>query len=278
MARAKRHHYVPRGLSKNFADDLEQLWYAYRTSTVGVYSKPELRNIRTCFYRKDLYTIHENGQKSDFVERSFFGPADDLLARTIASLLPLLRLGRVPKLSMPEARLIREFAMLLTTRTPDFLDELDVDDAVDYMRKSFLDEFPDGEEWLRMYLDEVAVRQTAIVESLTRPPKRSLDELDQNFSIAWARTPPNREFILGSTMVYRQGGTTSTQLTEPNLEMWMPISRHFAIVLHRTSNELGEVFTVPVAWLRSFNESVAARSLQIASVNPSLIRTMRRMK
>jgi len=83
MAQSSRHHYIPRFLIKNFADERKLLW---------VYNKKEKRILKTqqspksIFFEWDRNLFDVNGELVDNIEK-MYGEVDNLLARTLESIL-----------------------------------------------------------------------------------------------------------------------------------------------------------------------------------------------
>jgi hypothetical protein len=83
MAQSSRHHYIPRFLIKNFADERNLLW---------VYNKKEKRIIKTqqspkaIFFEWDRNLFDVNGELVDNIEK-MYGEVDNLLARNLENIL-----------------------------------------------------------------------------------------------------------------------------------------------------------------------------------------------
>lgn len=83
MAQSSRHHYIPRFLIKNFADEKNLLW---------VYNKKEKRILKTqqspkaIFFEWDRNLFDINGTPGDNIEK-MYGEVDNLLARALENIL-----------------------------------------------------------------------------------------------------------------------------------------------------------------------------------------------
>lgn len=116
--RSKKHHFVPRVLQRQFAYEGERIWYAIRDECG--YCAPELRNIASTFRLKDLYTVLVDGQYSDVVEREFYGQIDNYLGEIIPEVLGAFRCGMAPQFRGEALEEIRQCALAMIRRTPDF--------------------------------------------------------------------------------------------------------------------------------------------------------------
>jgi hypothetical protein len=83
MEQSSRHHYIPKFLIKNFADDKNLLW---------VYNKEQKRIVKTpqspkaIFFEWDRNLFEVNGEPGDNIEK-IYGEADNLLATTLENIL-----------------------------------------------------------------------------------------------------------------------------------------------------------------------------------------------
>lgn len=83
MEQSSRHHYIPRFLIKNFADDKNLLW---------VYNKEQKRILKTqqspkaIFFEWDRNLFDVNGKLGDNIEK-MYGEVDNLLAKTLENIL-----------------------------------------------------------------------------------------------------------------------------------------------------------------------------------------------
>lgn len=83
MEQSSRHHYIPRFLIKNFADDKNMLW---------VYNKEQKRIVKTqrspkaIFFEWDRNLFDVNGTLADNIEK-MYADVDDMLSKTLDKIL-----------------------------------------------------------------------------------------------------------------------------------------------------------------------------------------------
>lgn len=83
MEKSSRHHYIPKFLIKNFADDKNLLW---------VYNKEQKKIVKTqqspkaIFFEWDRNLFEVNGEPGDNIEK-MYGEADNLIAATLDNIL-----------------------------------------------------------------------------------------------------------------------------------------------------------------------------------------------
>jgi len=282
--RSKKHHFVPRVLQRQFACEGGRIWYATRNQ--GSYGAPQLRNMESTFRMKDLYTVLVDGQYSDVVEREFYGGIDNYLGEIIPEVLEAFRRGLTPQFRGEALEEIRQCALAMIRRTPDFspaiygTDEERGRDFVDKLISAYLASGTNAQiiESLELELHDPArlrARGRDIRVRATVSPLSTAGEMIREFSIRWAISERRSAFILPSIMSFRIGNGGPTSLANPRVEIWMPISRDLAMVLVR--DKFGKV---PIASLisrarvREVNEHAMKLSTSIGSHSKLLLESL----
>lgn len=281
--RSKKHHFVPQVLQRQFACEGDRIWYATRNQ--GVYGPPQLRNIGSAFRIKNLYTVLVDGQYSDVVEREFYGGIDNYLGEIIPEVLEAFRLGYVPQFRGGALEQIRLCALAMIRRTPDFspaiygTDEQRGRDFVEKLISAHLATGPEVQiEHLYLELRDPAklrARGRDIRVRATVSPMSTAGEMIKEFSVRWAICERGAAFILPSIMSFRIGNGGPTTLSNPRVEIWMPISRELAMVLVR--DKFGKVPTASLIHrtkVREVNEHAMSMSTSIASHSQLLLESL----
>ncbi|MDH5452846.1 MAG: DUF4238 domain-containing protein [Paracoccaceae bacterium] len=239
--RAKKHHFVPKVLQKEFCNTPNKIWYSEKNLSNG-FSKPELRNIESTFRIRDYYTVFVGGRASDMVEREFYGKVDDYLGKLIPDVLSTFARKEVPIFSGNALRSVQRVVFEMIKRTPDFVkkhDEIEIgreiverelatlsDEVESELRRSELTQELQSEAALRMLGRTVRVR-ACIARS------KKIDDALKDFHVRWAISESKHSFVLSSLIAYRIGNGGSNGLVNPMMEIWMPISPKVALVLLR---------------------------------------------
>lgn len=280
--RARKHHIVPQTMQKHFCDDNGQIWFSEKDSH-GSFQKPDQRTPKGAFWQRDYYTVIINGQRSDEIEREFYGSLDNLMGDIIPKFLERLERREAPAMepALEESMKLAVFHMLL--RSPDFVDHDDLALGHDYLDSLIAEyaRFPD----LKADLDRVRSEKEddSIVRSYGRSIRvqgtigdhtRSKRELMKR-KFKWVIAPSRHSFILANQIGYRIGNGGPNGLQNPNSEIWMPISPKFSLVLVRDDHSnIPNLAETDRDHIRSVNEYAARNSKAIASHSEKLIRSL----
>ena len=280
--RAKKHHIVPEVLQKQFLAMEEKIWFSEQKSD-GAFSPPQLESIKKAFMKKNYNTITKDGEKSDVVEREFYGKIDNFLGKVIPDIFTAFEGNKVPMFSEQLLDSLRNVVMEMAKRTPDFtgmyddttegkrlLDEIVAEAGADGDKMSedhFKSRLGDA-QWQKEFARDVRVRAT-----IKHSPKvqSALNQL----TFKWVLLSSKCSFILSSQMVYRLGNGGPNGLNNPNFEMWMPISPKIALVLLRDNyGKLPLVHYDTPDHVREINEYALKSSFQIGSHSRELLESL----
>ena len=285
--RAKRHHIVPQILQKQFGirGDEQRVWRSKRDEDSERFQALERKLIKNTFVINDYYTVLENDQRSDVIERKFYGPIDDYLGNLLPQVLQILEAGDIPDFSSEALESIRQVVMHMAKRTPDFLEEHnDIEMGRELVKDTL--KYGSGEipvsyrKELEADLINTArlkdigrdIRVKATLENSTR-----INDVLSEFVPRWVISQTKHSYILASRMVYRIGNGASNGLINPNMEIWMPISPKIALVLLRDpDNNIPHVFIDTPARIRRVNEYAVKNSFEVASHSEALLKSLLR--
>lgn len=281
--RSKIHHYVPKVLQRQFCCGKEQIWYSSRQG--DKLSSPELRNISSTFQKRNYYTVLEGGEPSDIVERKFFGEIDDYLGRILPMLVENLKQKIVPTFEEKARTSLDQVVFQLIKRTPDFLSQYQDEEKGREVLQAELD--------FELNANASAARINQIRRDLENKnllvcygrhvrvraqisPSQKVEEVLKEFQIRWARSTGKQSFVLSSQIAYRVGNGGSNGLSNPNMEIWMPISPKFALVMLRDpTGKVPDIANVTRDHMREINEYAAQNSDAIASHSEKLLASLR---
>lgn len=280
QGRAKQHHFLPQGLQRHFCNQKGQLWYSEKKAD-GHFTEPEARNTRSTFKRRDYYTVLEKGLLSDKVETGFYAPIDDYLANFIAQVHSAFDAGSVPIIKGDALTSIRKVIYHLVVRTPHFADRYDdyeiglgvLDGVMADAKQANLssadisaleDEFL-SEAFIRNVGRSVRVRGQAA-------PSEEIDAELETFSLRFAISKSKHSFVLSSQTAYRIGNGGRNGMSNPDMEVWLPISPKRALIMMRDPNGVVPlVVNEPRDHIRQVNEYAVRNSDQVGSHSKKLL-------
>lgn len=280
--RSKNHHYVPKVLQRQFLAEDEQVWYSER-ETEGGYCAPYLKNIDKAFYARNYYTITDGHERSDIVEREYYGRIDNYLGQVIPRFVDCLKRGISPVFEGDALDSIRRVTVEMAKRTPDFTkrhDEQTIGLEIADATLSALPNDPENTERKKILAakDDAnmlrAIGRTVRVRSTISPSKK-VDAILKEFSVRWSAIPSHHSYILSSRMAYMIGNGGPNGFSNPEAELWMPVSPKFALVLLRDPhNKIPLMLKETTSHVRQVNEYAARNSNQIASHSRKLIESI----
>lgn len=282
--RAKHHHFVPKVLQRQFAHEGEQIWYATRTD--GVWGAPELRNISSTFRKRDLYTIMMDGVYSDAIEREYYGGIDNYLGEIIPELLTAFREGKTPLFRGDALNEVRKCALAMIRRTPDFSPAIYGGDEArgrDFVEKAIALHTEQGAPPETIIALQAELRDSARltargrdmrVRANVRPLVQS-EKIFREFDVRWAVCEGKASLILPSVISFRLGNGESTSLSNPRVELWMPITPKIAMGLVRNPFGILPAMTlISKTKVRQINEHAMQSSTSVASHSQALLESL----
>ncbi|PVB63432.1 DUF4238 domain-containing protein [Labrenzia sp. 011] len=284
--RAKNHHIVPEVLQRQFAiaDDPKRIWRAKRHMN-GNYRKLERKLINKSFVIRDYYTILENDERSDRVERDYYGMIDNFLGQWLPEVIGIFQEGKIPSFNPKNLDDTRKVVMAMLKRTPDFIKDLD-DFAVGRdLVETCLREAPEDtsasqrEIWEAELADEQRLRDIGRHIRVAASLKNSqrIEEALAERSPRWAISETKHSYVLSSMMAYRIGNGGPNGLSNPEMEIWMPITPKIAFVLVRDpDNTIPMIVKDEPEHIRQINEYAMNNCFELASHSELLLKSLLR--
>jgi len=282
--RAIKHHIVPKVLQKQFAieDDPKRIWRIKRDKN-QVFQSLERKPIENAFIIRDYYTVLEQNKRSDRVEREFYGKIDDFLGRLLPQLITTLAQGEIPKFSSESLDAMRIMMMQMAKRTPDFLSDHDDVNLGRELVESLIKGLS-GEKHAKRRkelekdltdIDRLREQGRDIRVKATLSDSEQINNELLQFVPRWAISQTKHSFILSSRMVYRIGNGGPNGLSNPNMEMWMPISPKIALVILRDPHKkVPYKYIASSSHIRQINEYAMRNSFEIGSHSKALLKSL----
>jgi hypothetical protein len=282
--RSKKHHFVPIILQKQFSSEINGsiIWYSER-GVDGEFKAPVSKEMKKAFVIDNYYTVLQKEESSDIVEKKFYGGIDNYLGEVLPKILLGFKNGSIPTFAGEPLENVRDVNMEMAKRTPEFTKKYDDIEIGREIVESTLLKLPHneiGEDRRQLIADlnnpnrlrEIG-RNTRVRATIRR--SELVDGALKDFSVRWAVINEKHSFILSSLMVYRIGNGGPNGLSNPNMEMWMPVSPKIALVLVRDpQNKIPLVVREGGSHIRQINEYAATNSQQIASHSQKLIESL----
>lgn len=281
--RSTKHHIVPKALQKHFAASEGYIWYSERGAD-NLFEAPYLQKIDNAFVIRNYYTVGSGKELSDIVERKFYGRIDDYLGSMLPKVMGAFAENEIPLFEGESLVALRHVIFEMIKRTPDFMRSNDdgvIGKSVFESTLKDLKENAAHAEIVRLNTDmrknpnfmrEIG-RGIRVRATINR--SKRVEAALEDFSVRWAVCGSKHSFILSSMMVYRTGNGGVNGLSNPNFEIWMPISPKIALVLLRDEqNQIPIKITDSRNHIREVNVFAAANSKQIASHSKELIESI----
>jgi hypothetical protein len=274
MNEPKRHHSVPEMLQRRFADQREMLWFFDKLRpNLGVRSTTS----NSLFVRHRQYTFKHSDGRRDWSLEVRYSQLEGYMNVLIERIVPEVIGGKYPKLTPNERALLDLYLYEQWRRVPELYDKLISDSEFVALIQQSLDEY---EQQIRpltsaeregfmsaAYLK--AERQRVRVLSLSHTTGTSLAALSTK-GLFFARTAKNRSFLLGSSPVIKLTPLDQSDLSHPNVEVWLAIDPNVAIVL-AANNGLNRNITISAEQVRHINRVIAKESEIFAARDKALV-------
>ncbi len=277
----KRNHYNPKLLSRRFTDQNGNLFFFdKRCSERGVrIARPE-----NLFVQGHLYTaIEADGSKNSFLE-TFFSELENRAKPVIDKIVESARKGCLPGLTDWEKKIWDHFSYYQWKRVPECIEstsniaafESSVQQLVTKFEREFRPLTLAERENLSNPRTMERMRQNAIVESLALPSARVLDVLSQKGLAIFITRKPKKSFVLGSRPVLKLTAPGRTDLSHPEVEMWLPIAYDIAVSPMPSPPCEKIIECTEDRHVRHLNEAIFKQSQIIAGRSHALIASLAR--
>lgn len=278
MSVPKRHHYVPQMILNGFADaDGWLYWCKHREKPTMV------RRARPAelFLQNHLYsTLAESGIKDPSMERALSVLESEAVG-VIDAITGPARRGQSPVLSHRQMRLWYLFFLMQWRRTPENQRACTSDEEASRMIDELLDELraalPHRLAEIETYATPEAKARTirnVRVQSLLGFRANVMGVLERRGIAVLRICQPSKQFIVGSRPVVKLTAPGCTDLSDPRVEMWLPVAADIAVGVGAGDGGITLVHTRDETPVRQLNLSIAKQSETIAAGSAALVRSI----
>jgi len=230
------------------------------------------------FQKKHLYSIiTAGGGKDPSIEIGLSKLETDTVP-VLQQIADSARANQVPELSDYQKSIWYQFFSMQWRRTPETqqisASDEDIaamfDDSVQNLRKVFPERTAEIDA-----LDTPAGRERTIrnvrAQSLTRFSESVIGVLQRRGITILRIRKPNKSFIVGSRPVVKLTVAGQSDLTNPIVEMWLPIASDIAVGVGNGTGATSLLFLDDERPIRQLNLAIAQQSRIIAARSPQLV-------
>lgn len=278
MSRSRRHHFVPKMLSKRFVNGDGHLWY------FDSYNKRHgIQSVTPngAFWARDLNTLEDSaGVKSDDAERFFNSTLEEPCNTLLDSLTEQVISNSTVTLSPDERTLLNDFVYFQFKRTPDanakFMGDVPTETDISHLVNEYEQNAgrritPEERAQIFSVEGQKKIAQRGRVLASTALADEEVTKALSSISAWFLVAPKSSSFVLGSDPVLRFGG----RLDSEGAALVLPISKRTACVWG-TKYRNGTIVHANKNQIRSLNESTARESTAIASCAEPLTKSLSR--
>lgn len=275
----KRQHYNPQMLLRRFTDNQGKLFFFDKSNPrLGV------RTSRTenVFVQNHLYTIESKDGIKDTSLESAFAAMESKANIIIEKIVTSARMGHEPSLSPEERQIFDSFFYYQWKRVPELIESnssvSDFDNTFRRAISAFDKSIRRLSESERRDLLQPAtikrIRQTAIVRAVADPGSRVLNELAKKGLGIFITRKAKKSFAIGSRAIVKLTHRGLTHLSDPSVEVWLPIAFDVAICLTSGSPKERLLECSDDQHIRHLNRSIFKQSRIVAGRSYSLVASL----
>jgi len=277
--RSKKHHYVAKGILKNFCIAGDMTLYASKNRNNG---RVEQRNIGTIFTRRHYNSYTKaDGSKDDTVERFFAYELDNLIPEWLSIFETSLKSNKIEFNSNAPRQRFVQFFYNHTKRSPDFIEPIVKEASSETFHEDFEKEF--REKFGELTKDELAklhdpsfreaVLSNSRVHNFGTQTVKILDTLNSLKLFVATPQRKNKEFICGANPVARFGDHPFQKLGEKGVELWTTLTPKIAVGF-ANNDASHEVIAVEDQIVRKMNLTLVKQSSSIAGRSQKLLESL----
>jgi hypothetical protein len=276
QSKAKRHHYLPEMIQRNFAGPDLHLWsYDRRKASYGVERKP----IARLFREWHLYTQVAADGTRDTTTETRLSVIEKRAGQIIDRIIARARQGASPELADIERSALCDLFIAQFRRSPDIVrsavarQDIDGEVAAGAAKWEAAGRMLSDEERADMDSGRLAarLRQNLVAGTAADPLAYSGPVMMQRGFSVGVSSNSDRTFILGSNPFVRLLSPTGRQdLGDPNTELWFPIAPDVALCSYGPAGH-EQVSPISPEGVGVINTEIARQSTVIASGSRDLI-------
>lgn len=266
-------------LLRRFTDNQGKLFFFDKSNPqLGVRSS----KTENLFVQNHLYTIRSKDGTKDTSLESAFAAMESKANSIIEKLVISARKDREPNLSPEERQIFDSFFYYQWKRVPELIESTssvsDFDNTFRCAISAFEKHIRPLSEFEREDLHQPAtikrVRQTAIVRAVADPGRRVLDEIAKKGLGIFITRKAKKSFVIGSRAIVKLTHRGRTNLSDPSVEVWLPIASDIAISLMSGPPWERLVECSDDRHIRHLNESTFKQSRIVAGRSRALIASL----
>lgn len=242
-----------------------------------------IRRARTAelFHQNHLYsTLSESGIKDLAMERALSVLESEAVG-VVQAILDQTRAGRVPALSAGQMRVWHLFFLMQWRRTPETQRANTSDEEATRMIEEIIAELRQAVPHRSAEIEQLATPEAMArtirnvrVQTLIQFSGEVMTVLERQGIAVLRISRPHKSFIIGSRPVVKLTSPGRTDLTDPHVEMWMPIASDIAVGVGRGDGGVSLHHADDGATVRQLNLSIAKQSGTIAAGSATLVRSI----
>lgn len=224
--------------------------------------------------------VSETGEKDTSAEK-LLATLEGEAAHVVRAIIEQARSSQRFYLSESQKRIWYLFFLMQWRRTPENQKQCISDNDVAVMLDDLLEELRIIAPHRRDEID-ICAREGARDRIIRNVRVQSLFGLsDELMNVLKGRgiaiiriVRPRKQFLIGSRPVVKFTNAKTSDLNDPSVEMWLPISSDMAVGVGQGHNEVRVFNTWDSATIRSLNLAIAKQSVTIASGSEELINSI----
>lgn len=275
----RRHHFIPRLILRNFADESGALWF-WRHGAKGDVGRTTPENL---FHERDLYSQIELDGTRDAAVDDMFTKLEDLAAPFMAQLLPIVRARRIPALDEGAWSFFFHYTYYSIKRVPAYARKLaESGEYVEVLRRALQDAVANdptrAEEAAEILGDPEEIERLARNGLILAQGRKPIEELGAEFErkgMLVLLAPPGKSFIIGEVPFAKvEFGPTTRDAPDDRISFF-PVAHDVALGFLGERRKV-QLEVVPREYVRRMNEAVAAQSRMFAGRNQALVSSLSR--
>ena len=270
---SRRHHIIPKFLLRNFINQKGGLYFYNGENIVNT-------SIKNAFIKKQFYAQRDRDGRRNFDTETELSKIENKSAPILDKVIEAGRKRNCPYLTDSERNLLDKFFVIQWMRTPIMRDTVMPNLQKGY--RNILDDFEREKRPLtpseRSELTEEEEMNRRIdnahIQCVSIPSEEVLQCLKSKEIGLVVITNPKKSFIIGDSPVIRITSQGPTQLSDPTVEVWLPISYDIILAYAAFYNPENLIFEDRMERIREINRTVAKQSKMIAGRSEFLVSSL----
>lgn len=280
MNNPKLHHFVARSYQERFCTPDGGIFiYDKLRPELGV----RLSTPTTEFAETHLYSvIADNGVKNPSHETNFFSKLDNDFGLLTDKIIAKVRNGKNPGFTPAEKAFWDKFIFYQWRRLPQVMNKTSAiknleKDLPGYIKNYELKYGPISDEEKARISESVSIKrlaQNAVMEVITGNPSEEILRILGSKGVAIAHIrKTSKSFVLGSLPFIRMGPPNNSHLSDPLVELWLPLSHDIAV---SPAYSQGTETIIPLSdeQIRRVNAAIFQQSDKIGARSDALLRSL----